>query len=177
MQAFRRVFVTRSGGITRCFHHDKNSSAQYCAARKLSNGAVSSEAPDCFAMVHFAYQRSSQRAGTLPIIQSRLRHSLTEFKLRVHLLDAHSKRVDLPLQARNCRFGLVPRSSDQTPHRAVATGVGAPLCRSFSMTFGTTSIGAIDLRLSVEPAKRKTQTPPGIIAGRIHCAQYVRSFL
>jgi hypothetical protein len=37
--------------------------------------------------------------------------------------------------------------------------------------------GAIDLRASVEPAKRKAQTPSGAIAARIHCPQHVRSFL
>src|SRR4029453_2529306 len=36
---------------------------------------------------------------------------------------------------------------------------------------------AIDLRVSVEPAKRETQTPTGAVAARIHCAQQKRSFL
>ncbi len=37
--------------------------------------------------------------------------------------------------------------------------------------------GAVDLRVSVKPAKRKTQTSPGAIGIRIHRTQYVRGFL
>src|SRR4026209_1067033 len=33
--------------------------------------------------------------------------------------------------------------------------------------------GAIDLRLSVEPAKRETQTPSGAIGARVHCPQHM----
>src|SRR5258708_16917789 len=36
---------------------------------------------------------------------------------------------------------------------------------------------AIDLRVTVEPATRKAQTPSGAIAAWIHCSQHVRSFL
>jgi hypothetical protein len=35
----------------------------------------------------------------------------------------------------------------------------------------------VDLRVSVEPPNRKTQTPSGAIAARIHCPQHMRSFL
>jgi len=95
-QTFSCVLVTRSGGIARCFHHDKNSAAQYCAARKLSNGSQGR-----------GYRR---------------------------------RRTALP---------------------------------QFLDDFWNDFNRAVDLRFSVKPAKRKTQTPPGIIAGRIHGAQYV----
>ena len=130
-------------------------------------------------MVHFAYQRSSQRAGTLPIIQSRLRHSLTEFKLRVHLLDAHSKRVDLPLQARNYRFGPVPRSSRLKTNGSQSRGYRRPRGALPELLdhFWNNVSGAVDLRVSVEPAKGKAQTPSRAIGAWIHRPQNVRSLM
>jgi hypothetical protein len=98
----------------RRIHHNKNSAAQYCAAKKLSNG------------------------------RSELRSASSARKIR--------------LQSRSYR----------RPHGALTQ-----LLDNFWNDFNR----AIDLSISVEPAKRKAQAPAGGINAGIHCAQYMRSFL
>src|SRR5207237_10826579 len=91
-QPLRGMLVTRSGGITRCFHHGKT-------------------------VVH----------------------------------------------------NIVPLGNCRTAHRAIATGVGAALCRSFSITFGTTSIArsicaSVLKRPSEKRRLRLASSPVGFIA-------------